>query len=64
MSDQDDLKNITNGMAGLFGNDPEGAFNEMFKDQIAEAEKGPSMPDTITLEYSDGTKETLTTKSK
>jgi len=44
--------------------DPENGFNEMFADQIAEAEKGPKMPDMVIIEYNDGGKDVLDTRGK
>lgn len=61
-----DLDKIMKGMGKMVGagtvEESQAIFEEMFKDQIAEAEKGPQMPDEIELEYMDGTKETIVTR--
>ena len=60
-----DLDNIMKGLGKMLSSDkPDEIFEQMFAKQIADAEKGPQMPDTIVLEYSDGTKETLTQKKQ
>ena len=58
-----DAERMMQKLAKMMSNpDPEAGFNEMFADQIKEASKGPQMPDTIVIEYNDGTKDTLRTK--
>jgi hypothetical protein len=62
--DAESYKKLMEGLGKMLS-DPdnaEDAFNEMFKDQIAESENAPQMPDVLDIEYTDGTKERLVRK--
>ncbi len=60
-----DAERMMKALGGMMSSDDfEKDFNEIFAEQIAEAEKGPKMPDKIVIEYNDGSKDTLDTRNK
>jgi len=68
MSDSNEMKNLMQGLGKMMSADtPEEAesiFGKVFENEIAASENAPQLPDTIVIEYADGTKETLDTRSK